>query len=400
MKQQLSIARTQDLDLDSLLSGNRPTVDVVLEDPSYLSSTLSVERRSRRELRLLAARRFDELAGDKGIGNWFVMPEGAAHRLYVLALDPGGHERQQIQSLVDADLCIASISSSLMPARCGAAASTLVKVCVREECVQVALARHGHWVFARREERASSPASDAIESTLLYLQSQGYLEIPYRAEWRLQAKDEELEALRELWGIGGCMGEAPTLEAMPVKAEIGAPFHCYGIKARGRDSGPEFFARATAAVCASLLLAHSLPLQLVAHVEAPTLPEELAPLNADKLEREYWQLKVLQKQSALAGVSTSAKLKSIVQVMQAQAGVSLVEVSVSHTAPWRIKATLDKRLSDPLQQQSIYLKLQHSLEALLPEFLVSVDSQDGYSLAEHVVDTSFEVMLAWRPSDS
>lgn len=367
-------------------------LELVLEDPSYLSSTRRIKLRRRRDRTALARRQFAELAGDAGVGNWCVLPEAGEHRLCVLAIDPSASELARIQALREAGVHIASIGSTLMPAGVHPGEAVLLRVELRAGCVRMALRLHGHWVFARREESGARRPAEIVGDTLAYLQAQGYLELPLRGTWELLA-DGDGEALQVLCGEGGALQGARRLAAERAPHRC-APFACAGERSPHRR---QLWRRAAPVLlfsAVSMCLAYLAPIWMFAPRTLPALPPPPLDVEDAGLQREVWLVETLHRRDARPIEALSADLRVLLGQVD-RSDVRVLDLVLTADGQMRVSCELERVIADPLQQRRAFRELQRRVRERLPEHRVRVLPQAGYRLGGSGASTRFEIDLQW-----
>lgn len=373
-------------------------IDIVLDDPAYVSARYAVEFRRRRERRILAESRFAALAGEDGVGNWCIAPEGADFRLYVLALDPGSTELSCLKKLVAEGLTISRISSSLMSGLIDCSSENLVlRVVVRSSCVQLALWRHGVWVFARRIEISSGNAKEAIETTLRYLQSQGYLELPYGGVWELVANDQVLAGLTELWIETDAMVPEPhRLNSVGLGASrqpLNSSFNCIGWQQHKPVEGRAKFVLLAAVFVTSLMLAYVLPQQLMTSIEWTTIEGSSGVDVPEAVHQQFWISSQIQQWLVTSPQVVADDLTHLLTVLHEQDGVTVQELIVDTGRSYRVSCSLGSQYDDPLLKRELHLLVRDRVAARLLEHRISVREFDGHSLDSRQEESLFELVL-------
>ena len=373
-------------------------VHIVLDDPAYVSASSPVEFRRRRERTILAKSRFSEIAGEDGVGSWCIAPEGSGFRLYVLALDPNSAELSCLKMLAAEGLAIASISSSLMlglnehaPGR------SVLRVVVRDTCVQIALRCHGVCIFARRISETSSNAKEAIKTTLLYLQSQGYFDLPFEEVWELSADDRVQAELTDLWTGPEALLPEPHLWNLEKPGEdipiLESSFNCIAWQQERPGTGRSKCLLLITALVASLMLAYVLPQQLLAVIKLPVLEQSKGMDVPEAVLQEFWRRDQIQQQLLASPQAVADDLTLVLEVLRDQIGVSIQEIAVGSGRSYKVNSSFADQYDDPLTRQDVLLMVRDRVAAQLPDHRVRVLELGGHSLDSSQEERMFELML-------
>lgn len=374
------------------------SVDIVLDDPAYVSASYSVEFRRRRERRILAESRFGELAGEEGVGSWCIVPEGAGSRLYVLAVDPGSVELSCLKTLAAEGLAIGRISSSLMLGLSEHVSGSMVlRVVVRESCVQLALRCHGGCIFARRIETGGGNAKESIETTLRYLQSQGYLELPFEGVWELEADEQVRAELTELWLDAEAILPEPhrwdSVGLAGVNPTASSSFNCIGWQLDKPMEERAKLILLVAAFVASLTLAYVLPQQCIASIGLPAVEGSGDVGVPEAVLQQFWKRDQIQQRLITAPQTVAGDLTGLLAVLREQVGVSIQELDVGSGRSYRVSCLLGSQYSDPLLKRELHILLRDRVAARLPDHRISVREIDGHSLDSRQEKSVFELVL-------
>lgn len=373
-------------------------VDIVLDDPAYVSASYPVEFRRRRERRILAESRFSELASEEGVGSWCIAPEGAGFRLYVLALDPGSVELSCLKKLAAEGVTIGRISSSLMLGFAEhATGDLLLRVVVRESCVQLALRCHGVCIFARRIESKSGHAKEAIETTLRYLQSQDYLEIPFKGVWELCADDQVSAELAGLWAGSEPMLPEPrrwdSVGMAGVKPTASSSFNFIGWQQAKPMEERAKSLLLVATFVASLMLAYVLSQQWFAPIEPPAMEGGHDVDVPEAVLQRFWRRDQIQHWKTSEPQTVADDLSGLLTIVHEQVGVSVRELTVDSNRSYQVSCSLGGQFDDPLLQRELHLFLRDKVAERLPEHRVSVRELDGHFLDSRQEESVFELVL-------
>ena len=374
------------------------SIDIVLDDPAYVSASYPVVFRRRRERRILAESRFSELAGEEGVGSWCIAPEGRGFRLYVLALDPGAVELSWLKKLAADGLVINSISSSLMWGLTEHASKGLVlRVVVRKSCVQLALWRHGVCIFARRIAESSGSAKEVIETTLRYLQSQDYLDLPFAGILELEADDQVRAELTQLWD------EAEKILPEPLSRESAglsgirptAPssFNCIGWQQDKSKEGRTKFILLVSAFAVSLMIAYVLPQQLITPIGSPRVEASKGVAVPEAVQQRFWKNSQIQQWKLTKPQTVADDLTRLLAVLNEQVGVTVQELSVGSRRSYSVSCSLGGQYDDPLLKRELHLLVRDKVAARLLDHRVSVREFDGHSLDSRQEESAFELVL-------
>lgn len=373
-------------------------VHIVLDDPAYVSASYPVDFRRRRERRILAESRFCELAGEEGVGSWCIAHEGAGFRLYVLALDPSSVESSYLKKLAEEGLTIGRISSSLILGLTEHAYGSLVlRVIVRESCVQLALRRHGVCIFARRIEVGRGNTKEAIETTLRYLQSQDYLELPFDGVWELLADNQVSAELTALWIEAEAILPEPhrweSVGFAGVKPAASSSFNCIGWQKNKSVDGIAKSVLLVAAFVASLMLAYILPQQWIASIELPAIEGSEGINVPEAVLQKFWRRDQIRQWLLTTPQTVAVDLAGLLAIVHEQVGVSIQELSVDSGRSYRVNCTLGSQYGDPLLKRELLLFVRDRVAARLPDHRVSVRELDGLSLDSRQEKSVFELVL-------
>ena len=373
------------------------SVHVVLDDPAYVSASYPVELR-RHERQVMAESRFAELGGEEGVGSWCIAPEGAGFRLYVLALDPSSPERGYLKKLASEGLAIRRISSSLMSSVVECESGDLgLRVVVRDACVQLGLQRHGQWIFARRIEASGEQVKEAVETTLRYLQAQGYLELPFEGTYELVAGDNAQGGLAELWvEPEGILPEPMRKKAIGVSAlrpTENSTFNCIG-QQQGKPSEQRVSSwLLSSALAVALMLAYVVPQKIIRPIAWPVMVDSRDVDLPEGVQQQFWTRSQIQQWVITAPQTVGEDLTRLLAVLDEQPAVNVQDLSIDSGRSYRVRCSLGGQYVDPLHKREVHLLVRDRVAFSLPSHRVNVQAFDGHSLDSRQAESVFELML-------
>ncbi len=387
-----------DEELLALFGSNK--LSVVLLDPSFVSevSPVSLDRRSDRHKMAMA--KFSSLAGSDGFGSWCIAPHLGVCRLYAWAIDSGSLEAVRLNEMISSGLEIEKVSSQTLLLDLPNAltdTSLFLRINCSKNSIQFALMLKSHWVFARRVDLLTDSPLEAVQSTLLHLKSQLYLDDSMSLSWQLIANDNIREELSPLWsGEGACL---PLPCSDSNSDESTSKLDYFNYVRMGRQSRlPKYVSsiRWAASAVSLVLLSYLIPAILL-DIEAPKRLQAFVPEVEDVLlEKRYWQISLLSARKNLYPKDVSDQLRKILALTEQEQDLALASFSSGSLQEINLRFSIENEVVDPVDRLHLQKKLEIHLEKLLPQY--EVKSFSGWQLAVGVTqkNPTIEVVLGTR----